>query len=374
MSPQSICSKNIDSITDELLTEVNAFKPTYTEDEGLEKKQVITNTKGEEVGLVPNQISKVRIYIWLEGQDPDCIDLASTGDKLNVNLKFTKEKTEQKDDNSYSDEEDEGQEPEEEPKLTASQVTANEYGKYVSNYHPTNSSNVGWRIFHSDGTNIYLIADNYSERGKVPKTAGGASISTNTSKLRAFGFANIVNGYNGSSDITETHLARSLLQKFQYSSENANMKVTAYLMDTTRWNGFEDGTYAKYAIGSPTLELFADSYNKTHSDKTIETQVVDVGKGHGYDVKWNDGSFGTYSISGLDSKENLYVIENTSAMGIWLASPSAEGAELMTVVTDLGLVDVQSYTDKYYGVRPVVALNENMKIQKQDDGKYMIVE
>ena len=35
-------------------------------------------------------IMKTRIYIWLEGQDPDCNDTASTGKYIDVLLKFTK--------------------------------------------------------------------------------------------------------------------------------------------------------------------------------------------------------------------------------------------------------------------------------------------
>lgn len=41
-------------------------------------------------GINPNAITKVRVYIWLEGQDPDCIDLASTGEVLNADIKLVK--------------------------------------------------------------------------------------------------------------------------------------------------------------------------------------------------------------------------------------------------------------------------------------------
>ena len=40
--------------------------------------------------LKQNSIMKSRIYIWLEGQDPDCIDTASTGKSIDVVLGFTK--------------------------------------------------------------------------------------------------------------------------------------------------------------------------------------------------------------------------------------------------------------------------------------------
>jgi hypothetical protein len=40
--------------------------------------------------LAKNQIMKMRVYIWLEGQDPDCIDTASTGVSFDTTIKFCK--------------------------------------------------------------------------------------------------------------------------------------------------------------------------------------------------------------------------------------------------------------------------------------------
>ena len=40
--------------------------------------------------LKQNSVMKARIYIWLEGQDPDCIDTASTGKSIDIVLGFTK--------------------------------------------------------------------------------------------------------------------------------------------------------------------------------------------------------------------------------------------------------------------------------------------
>ena len=42
--------------------------------------------------LAPNSITKVRVYIWLEGQDIDNYDFASLGAKISVNFGFTKER------------------------------------------------------------------------------------------------------------------------------------------------------------------------------------------------------------------------------------------------------------------------------------------
>ena len=42
--------------------------------------------------LAPNSITKLRLYIWIEGQDPDCVNFASYGGGVHVNLAFTKGK------------------------------------------------------------------------------------------------------------------------------------------------------------------------------------------------------------------------------------------------------------------------------------------
>jgi len=42
------------------------------------------------LGLKPGQITKVRVYLYLEGQDPDCIDMASLGKQVNATIKLVK--------------------------------------------------------------------------------------------------------------------------------------------------------------------------------------------------------------------------------------------------------------------------------------------
>lgn len=51
---------------------------------GLSRKQFFS--------LAPNSITKVRVYVYLEGQDVDNYDFASLGKKIQVNFGFTKER------------------------------------------------------------------------------------------------------------------------------------------------------------------------------------------------------------------------------------------------------------------------------------------
>lgn len=63
---------------------------TMQTDYMLTAAQNMTDINSAIVTLKGNAITKARVYIWLEGQDPDCIDTASTGQSLDFVLSFTK--------------------------------------------------------------------------------------------------------------------------------------------------------------------------------------------------------------------------------------------------------------------------------------------
>ena len=75
---------------------------TYTGTADTLLKQVDTFTDSEKLQtgaarlpfmtLAPNSITKVRVYIWIEGQDIDNYDFASLGNSIKVNFGFTKER------------------------------------------------------------------------------------------------------------------------------------------------------------------------------------------------------------------------------------------------------------------------------------------
>lgn len=63
---------------------------TMQTDYTLTAAQNMTDINSAVVTLKGNAITKAKLYIWLEGQDPDCIDTASTGQSLDFVLSFTK--------------------------------------------------------------------------------------------------------------------------------------------------------------------------------------------------------------------------------------------------------------------------------------------
>jgi hypothetical protein len=60
---------------------------TFTDTE----KLVTGASRNTFMTLAPNSITKIRVYIWIEGQDIDNYDFASLGNSILVNFGFTKD-------------------------------------------------------------------------------------------------------------------------------------------------------------------------------------------------------------------------------------------------------------------------------------------
>ena len=73
---------------------LKAVKTTFTPGGSVSGKDVdlldVNQTSDTSLTLPRNAVSKAKIFIWLEGQDPDCNDYASAGGGLQYVLKFTK--------------------------------------------------------------------------------------------------------------------------------------------------------------------------------------------------------------------------------------------------------------------------------------------
>ena len=92
---------DIESTTDSALAEQVTMKPTY-DATGTTAEIQLTDTAGTGITIPGNKVSKVRVYIWLEGQDVDCINSASYGDRLQATIKLTKPVNNEGTSNSYT--------------------------------------------------------------------------------------------------------------------------------------------------------------------------------------------------------------------------------------------------------------------------------
>ncbi len=250
------------------------------------------------------------------------------------------------------------------------------YGAEVTNYTTRIEGVDKWRIFYSDGTNIYLIADDYISALDTPNGQDGGTITWGNSRYR-LNFGDVYNDYSGASWISSNSKGSKWLSQFLGSygtSTNTNIRAVAYMMDTNVWSGYYAGEDAEYAMGGPTLEMYCASYKDTHPSKYLECGNLNS---YGYQVRWNGGSWNTEQ-SGLvqDDFNSIYIKSDTSiAYGMWLASPSASSNGYLMNTYYGGNVD-SSYYYNYgtlEGLRPLVCLKSSVQLEKQSDGTFKIV-
>ena len=274
-----------------------------------------------------------------------------------------------------------------------------------------------WKIFYNDGTNIYIIAEDYV-------LMDNCSLVTNSSTGRSDEYATVApyslfwpsnngyiiqNGKDGSADIfgdathdvaTKTlNLANKFLADWKpkvtgtnSASENSNAKMVATLMDTSLWANF--ATSAKVsgltskagelsAIGGPTLEMWVESWNTIHgseSDDTNKLQLYYASNVTGYFVgtSANPDTTSSYWVDQTETtgyNDSLYYPHKSEVdycYGYWLASPSAS-IDVM-VVGSYGSVYYSYYYNSDYGVRPVVCLPSDITATwNETDGVWNII-
>ena len=101
-SDSSVTIADVESTVDTNLQQQITMKPEYDAD-GVKSPTTLTTSDATaaSIKLEPNKITKIRVYIWLEGQDVDCINVASTGDRLQATLRLTKPENTDGSSNSY---------------------------------------------------------------------------------------------------------------------------------------------------------------------------------------------------------------------------------------------------------------------------------
>lgn len=190
-----------------------------------------------------------------------------------------------------------------------------------------------WRLFYQDSNYTYLITDEcvgsyqpiayYTtmKKGEELKYQTGADVSTVGQKL-----------------------SQKISSLFTSSNENTNIRTTAWLTDTSdtgMWSSYKN-TDTVFAIGSPTAELFAASYNNRSNKSNPITLGLET--------------YGYTENTGKDwlSVDDNYGIYNKSTTSFWwLASPygNSSGNEL-----DVDGDDGYFNGGNSHAVRPIVCI------------------
>ena len=242
------------------------------------------------------------------------------------------------------------------------------YGKSITNYTANGVAN--WKIFHSDGKNVYIIASDYVDVSKLPAplTGGSKPTNNNTNYPKAATFNNVLAGYSGSSDITDEKIKALNNDYFnikKYTSSSKNMKAVAYMLDTKIWSNFKTEK-AEYAIGGPTVEMLMVSYSKKYNVdyRARATSAT------GYVMSNNGGtSWSSYYNKMLNKSDSLYVLPSSKgANAMWLASPSLLNPESLIYVLRGGDVNRNRYDTNYIGFRPLVCLKSDIGLEVDGAG------
>lgn len=230
-------------------------------------------------------------------------------------------------------------------------TSAANYGDTVS--YSANGVN-DWKVFYKRTVNgeeyVYLITSNYVPRVALPDSITGVSISTegligwNTS-LTNISAANIIN-----SDIWMANWS-------DYNS-GINAKRASYIASEEYWTDFINTDYKDYvigAIGSPTLEMFVESWNAKGEiyNTSAETEYQEL-------KHINSGSTG-YIINSQQYGEPINIddilyVPAPNATGYWLAAPGNTSDNYISVIHVYdNTARIASVTDiASYHVRPVV--------------------
>ena len=248
------------------------------------------------------------------------------------------------------------------------------YGKTV-NYKTGNSTTdsdiTSWKIFYSDGANIYLISSTYVDPDNLPEKDGAKPDQGDAETYpKGARFNNILSKYSGSADITDEKIRELNFEYFvtnNFTSIESNMKAVAYMLDTKIWNKYAGGNGAEYAIGGPTIEMLLKSYCGKYPNKDYRAKAVsDIG----YQISKNgDTNYSNSITSILNRSDNLYVLPNSSGANVMgLASPSNYRKDCIMHLGYGGSVSFGSYENPYIGFRPVICLKSNVNLAEGTDG------
>ena len=227
---------------------------------------------------------------------------------------------------------------------------------------------------------IYIIAADYlkntdsrlklGQMGTVSKNGEYSIYWANTSALPA----TQVTGTNTLTVTGRTNTSSTINQlfmqnKFGALNSNERSRAVSALINTVNWDGYVDTSYADYAIGSPTLEMWVASWNTKYKAKL---KLYTTKNTYGYYVGTGSNSY-SQSITSVNEGYNnaLYFpyrgwIDSNRCYATWLASPSAYDASNLMSVRYCGDIYSNYYTNDILSVRPIVHLKSGTRLQKVD--------
>ena len=250
------------------------------------------------------------------------------------------------------------------------------YGLTVTNYESQNKQK-DWKIFYSDwkenpeDAHIFLITSNYVDLSQKDRLDESTGLKLNGDKY----------GVNWSSEPEYQNIDSTMLKRFKTSytlNKKSNAKCTSTLINPNNWKKYldnENGTEkAEAAIGSPTIEMWVDSWNSLYGDEEkiiYDADVLDQYRpGYYFGNKSNKKVSYTFSNNELcvnklyfNTQENIKD-GDIYVSGYFISSPSAYGSSYLMSI-DYNYINYCLYLSNR-GLRPVVSLNKDITVNAID--------
>lgn len=204
-----------------------------------------------------------------------------------------------------------------------------------------------WSVFYVDGDYTYIILDDYLPNTAVPAFDGKRTYS-------AYGVYASSNRKQLIDGLSTKTLWQDLINNGKINGTNLSQDVKS---DANVW-----------AMGSPTLEMFVDSWNTMYPEDKLYTAKrtgMSDSIGWGFYIGLTENPTSTYIYeSGKQGYNNPLYFPHKSAYsncnGFWLASPSAFNTYSVMYVYYSGSVNIYNYNYYFYSARPLVCLPSNI--------------
>lgn len=232
-------------------------------------------------------------------------------------------------------------------KLTKTPLTIGSTVNYSTTLNGVTLNN--WKVFYVDGNYTYLILENY-----LPNAA------IDTTSMEGLGTKGTYYVYGTKDDtIRRTNLLNAMTTKSNWDS-----LLVGTLNGTTSVN--ETRTENVWAMGSPTIELYVNSWNESYPDNKLYTAPKTMADGFGYYLGTSENPDVSNShivdMSNSDGFHNtLYYpgqvgTGNEGCSDYWFASGGAGSTNRMKYVASNGYIDDTYYYTEGNAFRPVICL------------------
>ena len=245
-----------------------------------------------------------------------------------------------------------------EKRYMASDINSSFYGQELKGYTCPSDGVSKWRIFYSDKTNIYLIADDYIHYTKA------ASLSSDYGwNVRGKPYILAVEGTNIASNDWRSCPSGSFYESY---------------LSSRSWNSLYKGDKADWAKGGPSLNLYLSSYNETHNTN-ISYKVESRSDGYNFwqEVIYNN-NLTIYPLPIVEDYNGIYMKQDTSKADAMMISQlsgtgNTDGIICVGKRSPYGLNVIPCIgTFSAGGSRPIVCLNSNTILHRNTDGSFSI--